>query len=101
MENPADDETKKRWEQEAKDKAEREEEAARRPKKRPRAIGYRSNTEGALSDLRPESALADKGGGTTKGKGGQTKSRRAAAGMRTKDRITELTDDEEAIVELD
>ncbi|KAF2628642.1 hypothetical protein BU25DRAFT_317645, partial [Macroventuria anomochaeta] len=41
MENKAEDEIRKKWEQEAKDKVEREEETAQRPKKRPRAIEYR------------------------------------------------------------
>lgn len=43
MENKAEDEIRKKWEQEAKDKAQREEEEAQRPKKRPRAIGYRND----------------------------------------------------------
>ena len=47
MENKAEDEIRKKWEQEAKDKARREEEAAQRPKKRPRAIGYQNDTKPA------------------------------------------------------
>ncbi|KAF2025888.1 hypothetical protein EK21DRAFT_20227, partial [Setomelanomma holmii] len=40
MENKTEDEIRTRWEQEAKDKAERDEEAKQRPTKRVRAIEY-------------------------------------------------------------
>ncbi|KAF3006570.1 hypothetical protein E8E13_006642 [Curvularia kusanoi] len=103
MENKAEDEIRKKWEQEAKDKANREEEAAQRPKKRPRAIGYRNDVLDAMDDLElgallDASAEKSKGGG--KNKGGANKPRRAA-GTRAKNRITELTEEEEEIVELD
>ena len=103
MENKAEDEIRKKWEQEARDKAEREEDAAQRPKKRPRAIGYRHDVLGAMSDLEIGALLdasADKGKGGAKAKAGATKSRRAA-GTRAKSRITELTEEEEEVVELD
>ena len=103
MENKAEDEIRKKWEQEAKDKAEREEDAERRPKKRTRAIGYRHDVLEAISDLELGALLdasAEKGKGAAKAKAGATKSRRAA-GTRAKSRITELTEEEEEVVELD
>lgn len=50
---------------------------------------------GALLD-----ASAEKGKGGAKAKAGVTKSRRVA-GTRAKSRITELTEEEEEVVELD
>jgi hypothetical protein len=102
MENKAEDEVRKKWEQEAKDKAEREEATAQRPKKRPRAIGYRNDVQEAMNKellalLKP-SANEVKGG--AKVKEGAPKLRRAA-GTRAKSRITELTEEEEEVVELD
>lgn len=96
MENKEEDEIRKKWEQEARDRAAREEEAAQRSKKRPRTIGYQKSA----NDLGLESMLADRSRGATKSKRGSTKPLRAAE-TRAKSRITELTEEEEEIVELD
>jgi hypothetical protein len=64
MENKAEDEIRKRWEVEAKEKAEREEEEVQqRPKKRVRTIEYNQDgdldfglTDGELDDLLPTNA---------------------------------------------
>jgi hypothetical protein len=103
MENKAEDEVRKKWEQEAKDKAEREEATAQRPKKRPRAIGYRNDVLEAMGDMELGALLeasAEKGKGGAKVKAGASKPRRAA-GTRAKSRITELTEEEDDVVELD
>lgn len=103
MENKAEDEIRKKWEQEAKDKAERQEEAAQRPKKRPRAIGYRNDVDDAMNDLELGALMdgtTDRSRNNAKTRGGAAKTRRAA-GTRAKSRITELTEEEEEVVELD
>lgn len=104
MENKAEDEIRKKWEQEAKEKTEREQEVTERPKKRPRAIGYLNNSEelmnnpgfGALLD-----GTAGKDRSAAKTKAGGPRTLRAPGGKRTKSRITELTEEEEEVVELD
>lgn len=103
MENKAEDEIRKKWEQEAKEKAVREEEATQRLRKRPRAIGYPNDVDDAMNDLDLR-ALPD---GTTGKSANAAKTRRSAAkprraaGTKAKSRITELTEEEEDIVELD
>lgn len=107
MENKAEDEIRKRWEQEARDKAGPEEEVAQRPKKRPRAIGYQ-NSAAAIEDVAMNDSELDvlveattgRNRPSTKTRGGVTKTRRAA-GIRAKNRITELTEEGEEVVELD
>jgi len=103
MENKIEDEIRKKWAQEAKDKAEQDAEAAQRPRKRPRAIGYRNDADDVMNDL----ALGVLSKGTaverrssTKSKGDAAKPRRNA-GARARSRITEITGDDEGIVELD
>ncbi|KAJ4989510.1 hypothetical protein SVAN01_05045 [Stagonosporopsis vannaccii] len=103
MENKAEDEIRRKWEQEAKDKAEQEKEATQRPKKRPRAIGYLDEADDVMKDLELEPLLdgaVDKRRSSAKSKGSAAKLRRVA-GTRAKNRITELTEEEEEIVELD
>jgi hypothetical protein len=103
MENKAEDEIRKKWQQEAKDEAKRDEEAAQRPKKRPRAIGYRNNADDVVNNLELEALLdgtADRSRSATKTRGGVTKTRQAR-GSRAKSKTTELTEEEEEVVELD
>ena len=103
MENKAEDEIRKKWEQEAKDKAEREEEAAQRPKKRPRALEYRNDADNVMNDLEIGALLdgtADRSRSAARTKGSVMKARRAA-GTRAKSRITELTEEEGEVVKLD
>ena len=102
MENKGEDEIRKKWQQEAKDEAKRDEEAAQRPKKRPRAIGYHNDADDVMNDLKLEALLggtADRSRSATKTRG-VTKTRRAG-GSHAKSRPTELTEEEEDVVELD
>lgn len=95
MENRSDDEIRKKWEQEAKERAEREAEVAQRPKKRPRAIEYRNDADDTLN-VEP----TYKSRSSLETAGGAAKPQRAA-GTRAKRRISRYTDEEEEIVELD
>lgn len=104
MENKADDDIRKKWEQEAKEKAaEQECDAAERPKKRPRAIGYVKNSEG-LMDYPGLGALLDGTAGKNRN-GAKVKTvtsrtiRRPRA--RAKGVVTELTEETDVVVELD
>jgi hypothetical protein len=92
MENKTEDEIHKRWEVEAKERAEREEEAQQRPKKRVRAIEYNKDDKqlGLLSLLgqaRKTSAAPKK------------KATARAASTRAQNRIAETMDDD-MVVEL-
>jgi hypothetical protein len=78
MENKSEDEVRKRWEQEARDKTAHEEEVQQRPKKRVRAIEYTA-AEGA-------------------GKGAKKTGR--AAATRARGKVTEIME-EDLVVELD
>lgn len=101
MENKAEDEICKKWKQEAKEKADREEEAAQRPKKRLRSIGYRNDVEDEICDLRIKPFLEgtiDRSRSTVKTKVTTGRLRRAA-GAQAKSKITELTEDGEEVVE--
>jgi hypothetical protein len=103
MENKHEDEIRKRWEQEAKTKAARDEEAQQRPKKRIRAIEYQT-ASGIVSERELEEALgfATASGTTTKGRGAPKKKTGRAAAGKAKGKITEIIDDEEdMVVELD
>ncbi|UPX15230.1 uncharacterized protein EKO05_0005687 [Ascochyta rabiei] len=100
MENKSEDEIRKKWEQEAKDKVAREEEAAQRPKKRPRAINYLDDADKTNDLLKLLEVTPERSRSATRTRGGVVKSRRAA-GTRAKSRITELTEEEEDVVELD
>lgn len=102
MENKADDEIRKKWEQEAKDKLGHETEATQRPKKRPRAIGYRNDADDVMNDLELGALLVgagDKSSSTT-AKRSASRNRRAA-GTRARSRITEATEEEHEVVEVD
>ncbi|KAF2830851.1 hypothetical protein CC86DRAFT_379074 [Ophiobolus disseminans] len=106
MENKAEDEIKKRWEQEAKDKADREEEAQQRPKKRVRAIEYQQNPDQLQHDEMAEALGFPTAMGKTAAKGRlaakkKTGGGRVAAG-KARGRVTEILEDEEdEVVELD
>ncbi|KAJ8114892.1 hypothetical protein OPT61_g3346 [Boeremia exigua] len=78
MENKAEDEIRKKWEQDARENAEREQEAAQRPKKRPRAIAYRNDADAVMKDLELEALLDGGAEKSTKAKGGAGKARRTA-----------------------
>lgn len=111
MENKDEDALHKRWEQEAREKAEREEEAQSRPKKRVRTIEYNNTVNrllhesepdevatGSLRSMRPaEKAIAYY---KAKAKGPTAKKTGRAAGGRAKNAITEILEEED-IVELD
>jgi hypothetical protein len=97
MENKTEDEIRKRWEVEAKERAEREEEAQQRPKKRVRAIEYNKDDgepgpfdfdDRAFAQLKPKANAARK------------KTTARAASTRAQNRITEVMD-EEMILEQD
>lgn len=89
MESRGDDEIRKRWEQEAKDRADKEEQVQQRPKKRIRAIEFEGHEGGVLEDA-------------NKGRGSVSKNTRRAAGTRAKTRITEMAEGNgDRVIELD
>lgn len=96
MENKTEDEIRKRWEQEAKDK-EDQQDTQPRPKKRLRAIEY-NNGDDTLGLGYP--AGASTRGGKLPAVKPQARKPGRAAGTRAKNRITELADEED-VVELD
>jgi len=109
MENKEEDEIRKRWEQEARDKRLREYQstAAERPSKRLRELEYGRGDAGGAQTLMIEGELETPGETTGCETGGRrragAKKKAAAAPSRTsrsKGRITEVTDKEECI-ELD
>ena len=104
MENKTEDEIRKRWEQEAKEKSEREEELQQRPKKRVRAIEYSNrNGNSVLEESDMESvldAVTGNGRAKAKGKGPAVKKTGRAAAARAKNNLTEMFSDD-TVVELD
>ena len=104
MENRVEDEIRKRWEQEAKDKAERDEETQQRPKKRVRAIEHQqapgSIQNGELGDAFGfGSAYVN---AATKGRGAPRKKTLRVAAGRAKGKVTEILEEEDdTVVELD
>ncbi|KAF1845038.1 uncharacterized protein K460DRAFT_405317 [Cucurbitaria berberidis CBS 394.84] len=99
MENKYEDEVRKRWAQEAKDTAEREEEVQQRPKKRVRAIEY-SYSNNALHENELEEPATGNSRGAAKGRGAAAKKR--VASTRAKTRITGIVEDEDGrFIELD
>ncbi|KAF9700302.1 hypothetical protein EKO04_001293 [Ascochyta lentis] len=100
MENKAEDEIRKKWEQEANDKAAREKEASQRPRKRLRAIDYQDNADKTGDLLKLLESMPDGSNDATRTTRGTTKPRRTA-GTRAKSRITGFTEEEEEVVELD
>jgi hypothetical protein len=108
MENKEEDEIRKRWEQEARQKQEREEALSARPKKRLRELEYRTGDVGALQSrlledgmLTPEWDAASEANsrGRTAGRGkGKTGVGRAT---RSKGRVLETELDDPEYVEVD
>jgi hypothetical protein len=106
MENKSEDEVRKRWEQEAKDKAYGDAEAQQGPRKRVRAIEYQAATSSILGGnaFLGEALGAATGTSKTAAKGrrvpAKTPGRAAAAKARSK--VTEIVDDEdEDVIEVD
>ncbi len=96
MENKAEDEIRRRWEQEARESMEREQEAAQRPKKRARAIAYRNNTDDILKDVDLGALLEgaeNRSAGSVETKSKARRTPRAQA----KGRITEVTEEEDYV----
>jgi hypothetical protein len=91
MENKTEDEIRKRWEVEAKER--NEQEAQPRPKKRVRAIAY--NNEEGVEDIFNEFLLDESRG---KARAAKKKTPRAA-GVRARGKIGEIGDED--VVELD
>ncbi|CAO2655546.1 Nn.00g043490.m01.CDS01 [Neocucurbitaria sp. VM-36] len=100
MENKSEDELRKRWEQEAREKAEREgeAEAQSRPKKRVRAIEY-NNSNQLVSENELQVIGTGSLRGTAKTKGAIGKKTGRAAGVRARNAVTEIAEDED-VVEL-
>jgi hypothetical protein len=101
MENKAEDEIRKRWEQEAKDKADQDEAAQPRPKKRVRAIEYQSAmVNGGLRNT----LCADNADNTTvtRGRGAVVKRPNRSAATRARGKVTEVVGEEDdLVVEID
>jgi hypothetical protein len=105
MENKTEDEVRKRWEQEAKDKADRDEATQQRPKKRARAIEYQADTGGLLETNVLEETLGfitATGRTATKGRGVAAKKPGRAAATRARGKVTEMIEDEDDdVIEVD
>ncbi|KAJ4359804.1 uncharacterized protein N0V89_000360 [Didymosphaeria variabile] len=114
MENKEEDEVRKRWEQEARDKALREQQdPLDRPRKRLREIGYGGGVtagsqvravEGGM--MTPDEEMASETGtarivAKAKGKSRKAAVQASARGSRAKGKITEITEDDEEYIELD
>lgn len=114
MENKAEDEIRKRWEQEARDQALREQqESLARPRKRPREIEY-GRGDPVNSQVRtieagiatPDKETASETGSRRvvargKGRGKQTAPQASTRGSRAKGRTAEIPDHDEDFIELD
>jgi antitoxin component HigA of HigAB toxin-antitoxin module len=103
MENKTEDEIRKRWEQEAKDKAEKDEEAEQRPKKRVRAIEYQmaqhSLNDDELEELFGTRSENNRAAG---GRGAASKKTTRPRPTRGKKKVTEIVEEEDdVVVELD
>ncbi|KAL1594423.1 hypothetical protein SLS60_010183 [Paraconiothyrium brasiliense] len=114
MENKEEDEVRKRWEQEARDKALREQqELLDRPRKRLREIGF-GGGDSSGSQVRaiergrmtPDEETASETGtarvvAKAKGKGRKAPVHVSTRGSRAKGKITEIHGDDEEYIELD
>lgn len=104
MENKVEDEIRKRWEQEAKDKADKEEDIQQRPKKRVRAIEYSVRNSDTFADDDLDAALEamsrnTRSTGRTRGGGARNPGR--AAGTKARNKVAEVVEDDDGFVELD
>jgi hypothetical protein len=99
MENKTEDEIRKRWETEAKEKAQQNDEVQQRPKKRMRAIEYNRDDDDAedinqaINELLQGAKPRPKAGAVARKKPGRFN------GTKAKHKISEIADDE--VVELD
>lgn len=103
MENKTEDEIRKRWELEAKEKAEQAE-VQQRPKKRVRAIEYNTVKGRTLGHSESEvdlGGVVGNNGSTAKTRSTTTKKPGRAAGNRTRNRALETAEDDDSVVELD
>jgi hypothetical protein len=97
MENRSEDEVRKRWEQEAKDKADKEDEGQQRTKKRARAIEYSGVAAGLMELLTPESAS---GKTVSRGRTVVAKKPGRAAAAKARSKVTEIVDEAD-VIEVD
>jgi hypothetical protein len=104
MENKTEDEIRKRWEQEAKDKADQGDQAQERPKKRARAIEYQN----PMLNLFTASVLGEASDSTTangrvaaKSRGAAAKKPSRAAAAKARGKVTEMSQDEDDVIEVD
>ncbi|KAF2003660.1 hypothetical protein P154DRAFT_617564 [Amniculicola lignicola CBS 123094] len=113
MENKVEDEIRRKWEQEAKEKE--QERVVARPKKRLRELEFNGATAGGMRLLEESSAVeemdsssvqtvAASGSSKTKAKKGGAKGKQAAlrgAGSRARGKVIELDGDDDEYLELD
>jgi hypothetical protein len=104
MENKAEDEIRKRWEQEAKDKADQDEAVQPRPMKRVRTIEYQSAmASGGLLNML--GSASSNNSTATRGRGAAPKRPNRTAATRARGKVTEAAgeedDDDDAVVEID
>lgn len=113
MENKQEDDIRKRWEQDAKDKAQWQQEAAAgsRPRKRLREVEYHAG-DVATSRIRAiEDGLLTREDADTASEAGNSRTRAssrgrgkkggAGRGSRSKGRVTEISEGDELTIELD
>lgn len=99
MENQVEDDVRKRWAQEAKDKQDAE---GSRPKKRPREIEYNGNgLMGAFLPLLGNGASGSMSLEEAGASRAKTKKKPAPRGTRSRGKITEDTHEDEDYIELD
>ncbi|KAF3037791.1 hypothetical protein E8E12_004527 [Didymella heteroderae] len=112
MENKADDEARRKWEQEAKAKAEGMQEAGAPSRKRPRAIGFPKTQEGHMQQPsfdslldgtagKDRNALSTKAGASNTPLGAAKATAPRAAVTRAKCRTLFSEEDESRVEELD
>lgn len=114
MENKDEDEIRKRWEQEARDKASREQrEGLDRPRKRPREIEYGRGDvanskvrtiEGGIVTPDEETAsetASARGVAKGRGKGRKAATQTSTRGSRIRGKVTEIPENDEEFIELD
>jgi hypothetical protein len=101
MENKNEDEIRKRWEQEAKDKADQGSEAQQRPKKRVRAIEYQSAM--GTNDLLGMGSSSTASTNTSKGRGAVAKKPGRVAAAKARAKVTDIVyddDEDDTVIEL-
>jgi hypothetical protein len=102
MENKTEDEIRKRWEQEAKDMANKDESMQQRPKKRARAIEYQDPLSNLWTLMGGTSDSTTANGSVgAKGRGAAAKKPSRAAAAKARGRVTEMSQDEDDVIEVD